>query len=236
MARRVKEAEVRREELLAVATDLFIERGYERTSIERITTEAGVAKGTFYLYFDSKQDLLAQMVDAYGDELLRQLAVELAREKGDAVAMLRRFFAFSAHFEASRGEMTLEIGRALYRPENLALRVGILESAFTHTLPILTGVIQQGVDQGVFAVSDAAETASILLVLRHGGADRLARRMYELPEPGAYVEEASKAMLALQAAQERVLGLPDGSLQRQLDPGLADLMDQQQRRLAVPKE
>jgi AcrR family transcriptional regulator len=236
LARRVKEAEVRREELLVVATDLFIDRGYERTSIERITTEAGVAKGTFYLYFESKQDLLAQIVEAYGDELRKQLVVELASEEGDAVAMLRRFFAFSAQFEASRGEMTLEISRALYRVENLALRVGILESAFTHSLPILTGIMQQGMDQGVFDVSDAAETASILLMLRYGGADRLARRMYEFPEPGAYFEEASKTMRALQTAQERVLGLPDGSLQRQLDPALADLMDQQQRRLAAQNE
>ena len=236
MARRVKEAEVRREELLAVATGLFIERGYERTSIERITTEAGVAKGTFYVYFESKQDLLAQIVEAYGDELLNQLVAELASEQGDAVAMLRRFYTFSAQFEASRGEMTLEIGRALYRPENLALRVGILESAFTHSLPILTDVIQQGMDQGVFAVSDAAETASILLVLRYGGADLLARRMYEFPEPGAYFDEASKVTFALQAAQERILGLPDGSLQRQLDPALVGLMDQQQRRLTEQKE
>ena len=236
MARRVKEAEVRREELLSVATDLFIDRGYERTSIERITTQAGVAKGTFYLYFESKQDLLAQIVEAYGDELLNQLEVELAREEGDAVAMLRRFFAFSAQFEASRGEMTLEIGRALYRVENLALRVGILDSAFTHSLPILTYVVQRGMDQGVFAVSDAAATASILLVLRHGGADRLARRMYELPEPSAFFDEASKATLALQIAQERVLGLPEGSLQRQLDPALTDLMNQQQERLAALKE
>jgi AcrR family transcriptional regulator len=236
MARRVKEAEVRREELLSVATRLFVDRGYERTSIERITTEAGVAKGTFYLYFESKQDLLAQIVEAYGNELLNQLAVELARVEGDAVAMLRRFFAFSAQFEASRGEMTLEIGRALYRVENLALRVGILDSAFTHSLPMLTDIVQQGMDQGVFTVADAAATASIMLVLRHGGADRLARRMYELPEPSAYFEEASKTTLALQVAQERLLGLPAGSLEMPLDPVLADLMEQQQRRLAEPQK
>jgi hypothetical protein len=132
--------------------------------------------------------------------------------------------------------MTLEIGRALYRVENLALRVGILDSAFTHSLPILTDVIQQGMDQGAFTVSDAAATASILLVLRHGGADRLARRMYELPEPSAYFDEASKTMLALQIAQERLLGLPVGSLRLPLDPSLADLMEQQQRRLAEQPE
>ena len=40
----------------------------------------------------------------------------------------------------------------------------------------------------------------------------------------------------LLADGERVLGLPEGSLQRQLDPALADLMDQQQRRLAAQKE
>lgn len=48
----------RRRQLLATAKRLFLERGFEQTSVSAIVREAGVAQGTFYLYFKSKKDLL----------------------------------------------------------------------------------------------------------------------------------------------------------------------------------
>ena len=48
----------RRRELIATAKRLFLERGYSQTSVASIVREAGVAQGTFYLYFKSKQAVL----------------------------------------------------------------------------------------------------------------------------------------------------------------------------------
>lgn len=55
---RTKPEAERREDFLDAAQDLFLGEGYEATSVERITRAAGVAKGTFYLYFRSKEELL----------------------------------------------------------------------------------------------------------------------------------------------------------------------------------
>lgn len=44
--------------ILDTSIDLFIAKGYEETSITKITAEVGIAKGTFYNYFDSKKDIL----------------------------------------------------------------------------------------------------------------------------------------------------------------------------------
>lgn len=55
---RTKPAEVRREELMAAAEELFLEKGYDETSVDEIVKLAGVAKGTFYLHFRSKDDVL----------------------------------------------------------------------------------------------------------------------------------------------------------------------------------
>src|SRR5262245_34223307 len=48
----------RRRELIATAKRLFLERGYSQTSVASIVREAGVAQGTFYRYFKSKQAVL----------------------------------------------------------------------------------------------------------------------------------------------------------------------------------
>ncbi|MBB4234087.1 TetR/AcrR family transcriptional regulator [Rhizobium esperanzae] len=55
---RTKPAEERRNELMVSAERLFLKKGLEQTTIEEITSGAGVAKGTFYLHFSSKADVL----------------------------------------------------------------------------------------------------------------------------------------------------------------------------------
>jgi len=55
MTRIVKAPDVRRSELIACAQRLFYSKGYENTSVSDIVNEVGVAKGTFYYYFKSKQ-------------------------------------------------------------------------------------------------------------------------------------------------------------------------------------
>lgn len=48
----------RRRQILMAATELFIEQGYRKTSVDEVAQRAGVAKGTVYLYYKNKTDLL----------------------------------------------------------------------------------------------------------------------------------------------------------------------------------
>ena len=54
--------EARRSALADVALKLWAERGFDQTSVAAIAREAGVAKGTFYIYFESKQALLLEVL------------------------------------------------------------------------------------------------------------------------------------------------------------------------------
>lgn len=55
---RAERSRQRKRQLLQVARQLLLEQGYERTSVSSIVRAAGVAQGTFYLYFKSKEQLL----------------------------------------------------------------------------------------------------------------------------------------------------------------------------------
>lgn len=63
-----------RAKLLTAAEKIFGEQGYERAAIVDITREAGVAQGTFYVYFPSKKAIFAELVDELGTRLRRTLA------------------------------------------------------------------------------------------------------------------------------------------------------------------
>ncbi len=62
---RTKPAELRREELLDAAQRLFLDKGIGATSIDDIASAAEVAKGTFYLYFSSKEVLLHELQERF---------------------------------------------------------------------------------------------------------------------------------------------------------------------------
>jgi AcrR family transcriptional regulator len=87
----------RRAAVLAVATRVFAARGYRRARVEDIAREAGVAEGTVYHLFDSKQGLLAAVGDAYGAGLVQAAfgagAVEVV-PGAPVVAMVERIFRY----------------------------------------------------------------------------------------------------------------------------------------------
>jgi len=61
------------------AERLFLEQGVAPTTIEQITDGAGVAKGTFYLYFSSKEDILVALGDRFGAQHLATIKTALAK-------------------------------------------------------------------------------------------------------------------------------------------------------------
>jgi AcrR family transcriptional regulator len=78
---RTKPAVERREELMNAAQRLFLKYGVGPTTIEQITSGAAVAKGTFYLYFSSKEDVLAALRGRFGQDLAARIKTAVAQNK-----------------------------------------------------------------------------------------------------------------------------------------------------------
>src|SRR5437879_7970229 len=74
-----KSPEDRRLEILDAAQRIFSDRGVQKSTVADIAEAAGVAKGTVYLYFGSKEHLLAALRDRHVDELLEHVSSLLSR-------------------------------------------------------------------------------------------------------------------------------------------------------------
>lgn len=59
----------RRQHILAAARDIFAKRGYHEATIDDIVAEAGVARGTFYLYFEDKRAVFAELIDRFSAKI-----------------------------------------------------------------------------------------------------------------------------------------------------------------------
>jgi AcrR family transcriptional regulator len=99
----------RRQQLIDAAAGVFARKGYRAASISDVIARAGVARGTFYLYFDSKEQVFLAIVDDFCGRAKRMLdapetTVRLDEHHGQA--MLKRLFRrwlelFAAHRDAA---------------------------------------------------------------------------------------------------------------------------------------
>ena len=68
----MKEAEERKKEILDIAEQLFIEKGFDNTSTNDILREIGIARGTLYYYFKSKEEILDAVIDRITNQLVEK--------------------------------------------------------------------------------------------------------------------------------------------------------------------
>lgn len=71
-----------RGQLLAEGRKMMLERGITKTNIEELAESAGIAKGTFYHFFSSKQDFILEIIHAYQNEKLEELKNLVAEKRG----------------------------------------------------------------------------------------------------------------------------------------------------------
>lgn len=199
MVRTVKTPEVRRAEILQAASELFQEIGYESTSVDSIVRSAGIAKGTFYYYFKSKDEVLAA--------LAQQLCAEMVA-RSQIIAddpQLGAIDKFCAIIAAQN--QTVEAGQALvedlHRPENRALHERSNIETVLAFGPILAAVVEQGNQEGVFQVDDPLSTVQFILA---GSLFLFGHQMFSWTP-----EEQAARMQAMLLLIERAFGAVAGS-------------------------
>ena len=102
-----------KQQLYRCALELFREKGYDRVSVDEIVRKAGTAKGTFYIYFSSKADIITEMLRQY-DDYYDQVAAGL--DPGWSVERrLRQMIQASCRF--TQEVIGLDLIRVLYIKE-----------------------------------------------------------------------------------------------------------------------
>lgn len=161
---RSRRKEARPAELLAAALDCFVEKGFAATRMEDIARRAGVAKGTFYLYFPSKQAVFEALVQ---ESLLpRFAALETASRAvgGSAAARLRHLLASLVPIVTNP--------RIVALPKLVVAEAGNFpdmarfyrKAVIGRALALLTDLLNDGIAAGEFrAMEDAEMTARLFM-------------------------------------------------------------------------
>jgi TetR/AcrR family transcriptional regulator, fatty acid metabolism regulator protein len=158
---RVAPGESRKELILDAADRLLAHFGYKKMTVEDIAKEAGIGKGTVYLHFASKEDVVLSHVD----RIVRPLFAELdaiAAEDLPAADRLRAMLVrrVMLRFDAAT-PFTVSLSEVLSD-----LRAGVVERRqrhFAREAKALTAMLQEGQRLGEFRAHNAAATARVLI-------------------------------------------------------------------------
>jgi len=159
--KRRTDPEARRGELVAAAAKIFVEKGVAKAAVSDIVKAAGVAQGTFYLYFDSKADIVNAVAEHIGDEMVGAIERSVAAARAGAVAkllVLRDALLVTAEDPTAR-----EIAGAYHGPENREVHDQMAERISLRLAPLVEEIVKQGVAEGVFVADNPRVAAWFVL-------------------------------------------------------------------------
>ena len=203
--RTVKEAEERKNEILDVAERLFGTKGFDNTSTSDILNEVGIARGTLYYHFKSKEDILDAMIDRMTGRLVEKAAALLAKKE---IPVMRRLTMMMTALNVN-GSLGQEIMAQVHKPQNALMHQKMQERLLAGVNPLITGLIREGMAQGICRTEYAAEVAEMTLLYSNTVFDTLA-------EHGK--EERERKINAFIYNLERLLGMERGSMEAVILP------------------
>jgi len=170
--RRAREKENRRRAILAAARAVFFEDGFQFATVDDVAARAEVSKGTVYLYFESKETILAHLLLEGLDKLVGVLEEAYAAEREIAPSeRLRRlamgylkFFQSNHHYH----RLIMALDRGKFQD---AIPDELHEQVLSRSLRGFYWVIravQQGSDQGIFDVAEPRQAAAALWASLNG--------------------------------------------------------------------
>lgn len=167
----IKAPQERRQELIDAARQLFVQRGYEETSVSDIVKKIGVTQGTFYWHFPSKQEILAAIMREMAELITAVMRKTAERQELAAIEKLRQMENESMALMTEHSTLL----QALWIRANAPFREQLIKETNPQFLLIIVSIIRQGVAEGVFHVSNPEAAAVFVLAVVDKFFDEVAR-------------------------------------------------------------
>ena len=190
MARITKAVEERRQEIIDIAREFFIENGFDKTQMADISKKMGVAQGLVYHYFKSKTEIYYAVIDSIVEEKMQIAKRVLSGMEGSALDKIKALSASHQPFDDNEELIT----RLVSDPAIIEYSKRKMSTSF---IPLLLSLIEQGNADGSFNCKYPKETAMFILQGMTGIATELS----------SYPQEKENIITASTDIIFRVLGI-----------------------------
>jgi len=190
----------KKEQILDVSLSLFLEKGYDNTSISDILSNLNIARGTLYYHFESKEAIMDEIIERSIKSVIEEAKGIVFREGLPVHEKMFTLFSSTSMRRLSGRELMIDY---LNQPQNALLHEKINRSFIQIIAPLLGDIIEEGVEEGTFVNAYPYESAEIILVMIIGFMDAQYEKMDEND-----IKHRTESLLY---NMERILGVKEGS-------------------------
>lgn len=183
----------RKQELLKIAYNMFLMKGYDNTSIDDIINEAKIAKGTYYYYFKSKETTLEEVINMMiNDEVTS--AKEILKMP---ISIPEKLVKIITSLRPKKNEQ--EIQNTLNKKDNIVMHEKINNRIIEEAVPLLEQVVMEGIENKIFNCTHIKERLKMLLIMSN--------ELFDNDEPNI-----NQVEVFIDTA-EKMLGAKEGTLE-----------------------
>ena len=158
----MKKGEKRKKMLLKIAYDMFLTKGYDNTSVDEIIEKAQIAKGTYYYYFQSKEQMLEEVIDMMIKNEVK-MAEQIIRTD---ISVPQKIVGILTSMKPTEEEQPIK--NTLFQEENVLMHHKVRKKLIDTLTPLLSEVIKEGVNEGIFKCDNIPERVKMLLIISDG--------------------------------------------------------------------
>ncbi|MBO5349666.1 MAG: TetR/AcrR family transcriptional regulator [Clostridia bacterium] len=191
----------RKQELLKIAYNMFLIKGYDNTSIDDIINEAQIAKGTYYYYFESKESTLEEVINMMINE-----EVELAKRiLNSPISIPEKLVGVITSLRPKIDEQ--EIQNILNKKENIVMHEKINNRIIEEAIPLLEQIVNEGIQSNIFKCNHINERLRMLLIMSNELFDS---DKFNINEVEVFIDTAEKMLGAKEGTLEFIKMLIGG--------------------------
>lgn len=199
----VKDAAERKNEILDVAESLFATKGFDNTSTNDILNVIGIARGTLYYHFKSKEEILDAVIDRMETSLLAKARVIAGNHD---IPVLERITLTVMSLNVDNG-VGVEIMNQVHKPQNALMHQKMRDSLIDGVVPIMSDLIKDGIKEGFFDTAYPVEAAEMLMIYSNIVFDDMMEQTQE---------ELMQRIMGFIYHAERIVGAKEGSMQENM--------------------
>jgi AcrR family transcriptional regulator len=154
-----KDADVRKAEILDAAEELFNSKGYDAATISDIIEKLGVARGTVYYHFKSKEDVMNALIERTSTKLFNAAK---AKVEDKSIPVLERLFQTLLALNSTDAHQ-FELTDEMHKPQNALLHQKNHETMMKGIPPILMEIFEDGIAEGLFSNPYPYETLEMIV-------------------------------------------------------------------------
>jgi AcrR family transcriptional regulator len=155
----------KRETIIRAANNLFLKKGYEKTSVDEILLKISISKGTFYHYFKSKIELLNVILQEFSLAFVNKLKPFIEDKSLNPLKKLNAYFELNQTMKSTNKNLFIDTINNFNKDENFIYYKKLNANLTNLLVPQMIKILQYGRDEKIFQVENIDENALLIINL-----------------------------------------------------------------------